>query len=129
MKDYELSILFHPDLEMNLDPAIDKVRKLIESVGGKITKEEPDGKKHTSYTIKGQDFAVYYYFDVQLPPEAPSKLSGVLNISDESLRILLVKADPRRAKYEAHLAEKAEAAGDADKTDAEETADNNEREE
>ena len=29
MKEYELSILFHPDLEMNLDPALDKVKKLI----------------------------------------------------------------------------------------------------
>ena len=27
MKDYELSIVFHPDLEMNPDPAIDKVKK------------------------------------------------------------------------------------------------------
>ena len=39
MKDYELTVLFHPDLEMNLDPAIDKVKKLIESNGGKIIKE------------------------------------------------------------------------------------------
>ena len=28
MKDYELTIVFHPDREMNLDPAIDKVKKL-----------------------------------------------------------------------------------------------------
>ena len=44
MKEYELSVLFHPDLEMNLDPALDKVKKLIEANGGKIDKEENDGK-------------------------------------------------------------------------------------
>ena len=44
MKDYELTVLLHPDLEMNLDPAVDKVKKLIESNGGKIVKEENDGK-------------------------------------------------------------------------------------
>ena len=44
MKDYELSVLFHPDLEMNLDPALDKVKKTLESAGAKITKEENDGK-------------------------------------------------------------------------------------
>ena len=38
MKDYELTVVFHPDLEMNLDPAIDKVKKLIESNQGVITK-------------------------------------------------------------------------------------------
>ena len=40
MKDYELTVLFHPDLEMNPDPAFDKVKGIVESFGGKITKEE-----------------------------------------------------------------------------------------
>ena len=64
MKDYELSVLFHPDLEMNLDPALDKVKKLIEQTGGKITKEENEGKKRLAYSLKGQDYAIYYYFNV-----------------------------------------------------------------
>lgn len=96
MKEYELSVLFHPDLEMNIDPALDKVKKLIEANGGKIEKEEADGKKRLAYSIKGQDFAVYYYFNVSLPSEAPAKISNVLNITDEVLRYLLVRADSRR---------------------------------
>ena len=98
MKDYELTVVFHPDLEMNLDPALDKVRKAIESNKGVIIKEEPDGKKRLSYKIKGQEFGVYHYFDVQLPPEAPAKISSIYNITDEIIRCLLVKADPRKAK-------------------------------
>ena len=98
MKDYELSVVFHPDLEMNLDPALDKVKKVIESNKGKIIKEENDGKKRLAYSINGQDFGVYYFFDLQLPAEAPAKISSTFNITDEVLRYLLVKADPRRAK-------------------------------
>ena len=108
MKDYELSVLFHPDLEMNLDPALDKVKKIIETAGGKITKEENDGKKRLAYSINGQDFAIYYYFDVALPADAPSKISSVLNITDEVLRYLLVRADERRAKAAAAKAEASE---------------------
>jgi len=109
MKDYELSVLFHPDLEMNLDPAIDKVKKLIENNGGEITKEENEGKKRLAYPINGQDFAVYYYMDLRLPAEAPAKISSVMNITDEVLRYLLVKTDERRAKIaEAKAAEEAE---------------------
>ena len=108
MKDYELSILFHPDLEMNLEPALDKVKKLIESNGGKIVKEENDGKKRLAYPINGQDFAVYYFYDVQLPAEAPAKISSVLNITDEALRYLLVKVDERKAKMAARRKEKGE---------------------
>ena len=109
MKDYELSILFHPDLEMNLDPAVDKVKKLIEPNKGVITKEETEGKKRMNYKIDGQDYAIYYYADVQFPPEAISKVDAVLNITDEVLRHLLVKADPRKAKYEARRKAKAPA--------------------
>ncbi len=101
MKDYELTVLFHPDLEMNIDPALDKVTKIIESNGGKIVKAENDGKKRLAYSIKTQNFAVYYYFDVQLPVAAPAKISSTLNITDEVLRYLLVSVDERKAKYEA----------------------------
>ena len=117
MKDYELTVLFHPDLEMNLDPALDKVKKIIESAGGKITKEENEGKKRLSYSVDSQDFAVFYYIDVELPAEAPMKISSTLNITDEVLRYLLVRADVRRAKMEARR--EAEA---AEEKSAEETS-------
>ena len=107
MKDYELTVVFHPDLEMNIDPALDKVRKTIESCGGKITKEEAEGKKRLAYTIKGQEFAIYYYFDVALPSEAPSKISSTFNITDEILRHLLVRVDERKAKLLAKAKEEA----------------------
>ncbi|MDO4752672.1 MAG: 30S ribosomal protein S6 [Candidatus Saccharibacteria bacterium] len=116
MKDYELSILFHPDLEMNLDPALDKVKKLIETSGGKIVKEEPEGKKRLCYPIDGNEFALYYFFDVSLPTAAPAKISNTLGITDEVIRYLIVKADPRRAKAvaakEAREAEEAKTASE-----------------
>lgn len=98
MKEYELSVLFHPDLEMNIDPALDKVKKLIAANGGKVEKEEADGKKRLAYPVKGQEFAVYYFFNVVLPAEAPGKISSTMNITDEVLRYLLVRADGKRAK-------------------------------
>ena len=109
MKDYELTVLFHPDLEMNLDPAVGKVKKIVESAGGKFTKEENEGKKRLAYQISGQEFAVYYFADVELPADAPTKISSQLNITDEVLRYLLVRVDARKAKFAALKAAKAEA--------------------
>ena len=100
MKAYELTVLVHPDLEMNLEPAISKVKDLIEKNGGKITKESNEGKKKLAYTIAGQDFAVYYYYELELPAAAPAKISSVLNITDEVLRYLLVAVDERKLKFE-----------------------------
>ena len=101
MKEYELSVLFHPDLEMNLEPALDKVKKIIETAGGKIVKETNEGKKRMMYSIKGNEFAVYYYYELERPAEAPAKISSTLNITDEVIRYLLCSVDPRKAKYEA----------------------------
>lgn len=119
MKEYELSLLFHPDLEMNLDPALDKVKKLIKTAGGKITKEEPDGKKRLAYPINGNEYAIYYFMDVELPNDAPAKISNTLGITDEVIRFLIVKADPRRAKY---LESKAAEEKEEEKEDKEEEA-------
>ena len=122
MKQYELTVLFHPDLEVNLEPATAKVKKLIEDNGGKITKETNEGKKRMNYQIGGQEFAVYYSYELDLPAEAPNKMSSVLNITDEVLRYLLVVADPRRAKMEAKRKER-------EAQEEDEPADNNNEEE
>ena len=117
MKNYELTVLIHPDLEMNLEPATAKIKDLIEKNGGKIVKESNDGKKRLSYSIRGQDFAVYYFYEVELPAEAPKKIEGVLNITDEVLRYLLVTVDERKLKYEAKQAARKPHGEDAESED------------
>jgi len=101
VKTYELTVLVHPDLEMNLEPATSKVKALLEDNGGKITKASNEGKKRLAYSIAGQDFAVYYYYEVELPAQAPAKISSVLNITDEVIRYLLVARDEQALKQAA----------------------------
>ncbi len=95
MKDYELTVLIHPDFESDLEKALDKVRGLVAANGGEIVKEDNWGKKKLAYAIKGQDFAIYVAMDVKLPAAAPLKISNTLNITDGVLRYLLVKAEAR----------------------------------
>lgn len=97
MKEYELTTVIHPDLETNQEPALDKIRTIVKDAGGKITKEDSWGKKKLAYQIKGQDFGIYQFFEVELPADAPLKISNVLNITDEVLRYLLVKKDEKLA--------------------------------
>ena len=98
MKEYELTVLIHPDLEVDLETPLTKVREVITSAGGTITKEDNWGKKKLAYRIKKEDFAVYVYFDVKLPAEAPLKISNTFNITDEVLRYLLVTVDEKGRK-------------------------------
>jgi len=100
--EYELTVLIHPDLEADLEKPLGRLRDLVKSAGGSVTKEDNWGKKRLAYRIKKQDFAVYVSFDVQLPADAPLKISNALNISDDVVRYLLVKTDDKeRAKLAA----------------------------
>ena len=103
MKEYELTVLIHPDLEVDIETPISKVREIIKSNDGEITREDNWGKKKLTYRIKREDFAVYVYFELKLPANAPLKISNTLNITDEVLRYLLVTVDEkgRRALEEA----------------------------
>ncbi|HEX6416204.1 MAG TPA: 30S ribosomal protein S6 [Candidatus Saccharimonadales bacterium] len=98
MKEYELTVLIHPDLEVDLDAPLAKVRDIITNAGGEITSEDNWGKKKLAYRINREDFAVYVYMDVKLPADAPLKISNTLNITDEVLRYLLVTVDEKGRK-------------------------------
>jgi len=95
MKEYELTVLIHPDLEANIEAPLTKVRDIITTAGGTIISEDSWGKKKLAYRIKGADFAIYNYFDVSLPSDAPLKISNILNITEEVLRYLLVSVDEK----------------------------------
>jgi len=117
VKEYELTVLIHPDLEADLDAPLNKVRGIIKDAGGEIVSEDNWGKKKLAYTIKKENFAVYVYMDVKLPADAPLKISNTLNITDEVLRYLLVKVDE---KGRALLAEDKKRASEDEGSDKEE---------
>lgn len=93
MNEYELTVLIHPDRESDLETPLKKVRDIITNAGGTITTEDNWGKKKLAYSIKKQNFAVYVYMELELPSDAPLKISNTLNITDDVVRYLLVKPD------------------------------------
>jgi small subunit ribosomal protein S6 len=94
-RDYELVVLLHPDLEIDLEKPLAKVRSIIKDNQGEITKEDNWGKRKLAYRIKGEDFAMYMYMELSLPAETVKKLQSTLNITDEVLRYLLTAVDPK----------------------------------
>ena len=60
------------------------------------------------YKIGGEEFAVYVYFEIELPAEANAKVQSTLNITDEVLRYLLVSVDEKVRALKAEEASKDE---------------------
>lgn len=86
-------MLYHPDLEIDLEKAESRVKKIIEDNGGKITKTDNWGKRKLAYPIKKQDFAVYVFYTVEAPADAPTKIEQTFNITDEIIRFLVTRPD------------------------------------
>ena len=87
---YELMVLLHPDLEIDVETPIKKIEGLVDAVGGKITKRDNWGKKRLAYRIKRQDFAVYIYFELKLEPSKVRQFENTILITEEVLRHILV---------------------------------------
>lgn len=125
MAQYEIAVLYHPDLEVDLTKAEEKVTKLFTANGGKVVATDNWGKRKLAYVIKKQEHAVYVFYTVELPGESVQKIESTLNITDEVVRYLITKPDLKAiAKAEAAKAEKAKKAAErgdrADDDDKEE---------
>lgn len=95
MQNYEIAVLYHPDLEIDLDKAAQKVTKIITDNGGKVVGEDNWGKRKLAYKIKGHDHAVYVFYSVDMTADAVKKVETTLNITDEVIRFLVTKPDTK----------------------------------
>ena len=94
---YELAVLYHPDLEIDIEKAETKVTKIVTDNGGEITNKELWGKRKTAYPVKGHEHAVYVFYTVSVEGPSVQKIESVLNITDEVIRFLIVKEDEKAA--------------------------------
>ncbi len=108
MNQYEIAVLYHPDLEVDLSKAEEKVAKIITSNGGKVVATDNWGKRKLAYIIKKQEYGIYVFYTVEMPGEGIKKLESTLNITDEVIRYLISRPDLKAiAKAEATKLEKA----------------------
>lgn len=108
MSQYEVAVLYHPDLEVDLTKAEEKVTKIFADNKGKVTATDNWGKRKLMYPIKKQEHAIYVFYTVDMPGEGVKKVESTLNITDEVVRYLITKPDLKAiAKAEAAKADKA----------------------
>lgn len=93
MNQYEIAILYHPDLEIDLEKASKRVEKIFTDNGGKITKTDNWGKRKLAYPISKNEHAVYVFYTVNIPSGSVQKIETTLNITDEVIRFLITKPD------------------------------------
>lgn len=117
MNQYEVAVLYHPDLEIDLEKAENRVVKVFTDNGGKVVNTDNWGKRKLAYPIKHNEHAVYVFYTVELPADKVQKVEAMLNITDEVIRFLIVRPDLKKlAKAESLRAEKAKKAAERGET-------------
>ena len=121
MTQYEIAVLYHPSLEVDLSKGEDRVVKIFTDNGGKVISTDNWGKRKLAYNIKKNEHAIYVFYTVELPSENVTKVESTLNITDEVIRFLITKPDLKAlAKAEAAKAAKAEQAAKRGEDESEE---------
>src|SRR3954463_10092027 len=122
---YEIAVLYHPDLEIDLEKATSKIEKILADNKAKVVKSDNWGKRKLAYPIAKQEHAVYVFYTVEIPAENVAKVEQTFNITDEIIRFLITRPDLKAAeKAETLRAEKAKKAAErGDRADDDETED------
>ena len=115
MAQYEIAVLYHPSLEVDLSKAEDRVVKIFTDNDAKLINTDNWGKRKLAYPIKKNEYAIYVFYTLEMPGSNLSKVETTLNITDEVIRFLITKSDLQmQAKAEAARALKAEQAAKRD---------------
>ncbi|OGK12497.1 30S ribosomal protein S6 [Candidatus Roizmanbacteria bacterium RIFCSPHIGHO2_02_FULL_37_15] len=85
MPNYELTLLLSDEEELK------NIKDLINSLKGKIEKEEKWGGKTLAYPIKKNTSSNYYHWLLNLDQNNISELKKKLNFNEKLIRYLLLK--------------------------------------
>ena len=94
MREYELTFVVRSNVEEpDLTAVIDRVKSLISDNGGEVTKLDLWGTRRLAYPINHIREGQYIFMLTQLPPQAITELDRALNLTEDVMRHLFVRAD------------------------------------
>ncbi len=93
MPSYELTYILRPLDETALAAVNERIANMIATSGGEITARNDWGKRHLAYPIKKLNEGYYVALQLNLPPPAVRTIERALQLNDDVLRYLVIRAD------------------------------------
>ena len=130
-RDYELAFILNPEVNEEQTQAIlGRVNQVVANYGGRIVKVNQWGRRRLAYPIERHRDGLYVFIDMILTPETVTELDRTLRVSEEVLRHMMKRRDPKvvqkeREDREAREAQAAAAAAAAANKQAEVNAEPN----
>ncbi len=128
-RDYELGFILNPEVSEEQTGAIlSRISQIVTNYDGQIVRVNQWGRRRMAYPIEHHRDGFYVFMDMILTPETVFELDRSLKVSEEVLRHMMIRRDPKavqkeREEYEARAAQEQEQASNAATQEAPAAAD------
>jgi small subunit ribosomal protein S6 len=125
MRDYELGFILNPEVnEEQTRTILDRVEQVVARFGGQIVRVNQWGRRRLGYPIEHHRDGFYVFVDMILTPETVVELERTLKVSEEVLRHMVKRRDPKTVQKEREARAAAAVAAAANPTASNPTAAN-----
>ena len=100
-RDYELGFILQPEVnEEQTRSILERIEQIVTNYGGQVVRVNQWGRRRLAYPIEHNRDGFYVFIDMILTPETVSELDRTLKVSEEVLRHLIKRRDPKIAQKE-----------------------------
>jgi small subunit ribosomal protein S6 len=100
-RDYELGFILNPEVSEEQTRAIlDRVEQVVANHNGEVVRVNQWGRRRLGYPIQRHRDGFYVFIDMILTPETVTELERTLKVSEEVLRHLIKRRDPKTVQKE-----------------------------
>ena len=122
-RDYELGFILNPEVSEEQTSAIlERIGKIVNNYDGQVVKVNQWGRRRLAYPIEHHRDGYYVFIDMILTPETVLELDRTLKVSEEVMRHLVKRRDPKAVQKEREEREEREARAAAAASQAQATA-------
>jgi len=100
-RDYELGFILSPEVSEEQTRAIlDRVEQVVANYNSEVVRVNQWGRRRLGYPIQHHRDGFYIFIDMILTPETVIELDRTLKVSEEVLRHLIKRRDPKTVQKE-----------------------------
>ncbi len=109
-REYEVGFILNPEVNEEQTRAIlERIEQIVRNYDGQVVKVSQWGRRRLAYPIQHHRDGYYVFIDTILTPETVGELDRTLNVSEEVMRHLITKRNPKAAQKEREEREEREA--------------------
>jgi small subunit ribosomal protein S6 len=100
-RDYELGFILNPEVsEEQSSSILERIQQIVTTHDGQVVRVNQWGRRRLAYPIEHKRDGFYVFIDMILTPETVSELDRTLKVTEEVLRHIIVRRDPKAAQKE-----------------------------